>query len=388
MTLDMYSEKVAETSALIREFAKVDYFHYFARDPESSLEAFIAMQDSAHAAGRASALAELHPQWLAEKERADRAEKNFAELSNASVALNNQHVAEQERQAERIAGLEAALLESRANDRAAMTHLAEAKSRIADLERQLAEASAPAVEQPIGHISKGMLEQLRERLGVSGYVQSGRTEEFPVAIYAAPQAADTDIPEALELLAAVFDAWENGDDCYEDPHAAAGYLGKAFRLDDDVFKRCCELLNRRNPPRNAPLPAADTDKVREAIPDGCALSWNGTIYHGISEIYHQMEEGAALHMVLDEKSVPRADKDGCVYSLVGRVEQYVAAFMAAQAPVREVPGYRLVPIEPTPEMFRVGCEVHDQRPSEVREVYSAMLAAAPLPAVPVQQEGE
>lgn len=50
--------------------------------------------------------------------------------------------------------------------------------------------AAPAVEQPIGHISKGMLEQLRERLGVSGYVQSGRTEEFPVALYTAPQAAE------------------------------------------------------------------------------------------------------------------------------------------------------------------------------------------------------
>ena len=57
--------------------------------------------------------------------------------------------------------------------------------------------------------------------------------------------------------------------------------------------------------------------------------------------------------------------------------------------VREVipDGWQLVPTTPTTEMFRVGCEVHDQRPSEVREVYSAMLAAAPLPAAPVQQEG-
>lgn len=47
--------------------------------------------------------------------------------------------------------------------------------------------------------------------------------------------------------------------------------------------------------------------------------------------------------------------------------------------------WQLVPKEPTTEMFRVGCEVHDQRPSEVREVYSAMLAAAPLPAAPVRE---
>ena len=77
-------------------------------------------------------------------------------------------------------------------------HMKVQQARIADLERQLAEASAPAVEPPIGHISKGMLEQLRERLGVSGYVQSGRTEEFPVALYTAPLAADTDkVREAI-----------------------------------------------------------------------------------------------------------------------------------------------------------------------------------------------
>lgn len=78
--------------------------------------------------------------------------------------------------------------------------------------------------------------------------QSARIAELEAQIAAK---ADTDIPEALELLAAVFDAWENGDDCYEDPEECAGFLGKAFRLDDDIFNRCVELLNRRNPPRNA-----------------------------------------------------------------------------------------------------------------------------------------
>jgi hypothetical protein len=61
--------------------------------------------------------------------------------------------------------------------------------------------------------------------------------------------------EAVELLAAVFDAWENGIDCYEDPESNAGYLGMAFKLDDDVFQRCVDLLNRENPPRNAALAA-------------------------------------------------------------------------------------------------------------------------------------
>lgn len=108
--MDMYGEKVAESSALIREFAKVDYFHYFARDPESSLEAFIAMQDSAHAAGRASALAELHPQWLAEKERADRAELRIAELERQLIELRAANLAADYTQPQEVSDLSAAIL--------------------------------------------------------------------------------------------------------------------------------------------------------------------------------------------------------------------------------------------------------------------------------------
>jgi len=61
--------------------------------------------------------------------------------------------------------------------------------------------------------------------------------------------ADSD--EAMELLSLVFDAWENGTPCYEAPEDCDGFLGTAFILNDDVFKRCCDLLNRVNPPRNA-----------------------------------------------------------------------------------------------------------------------------------------
>ncbi len=52
MSIDMYGPKVAEASALIREFAKTEYFHYFAGDPEKALEQFIAMLDQAEEKGR------------------------------------------------------------------------------------------------------------------------------------------------------------------------------------------------------------------------------------------------------------------------------------------------------------------------------------------------
>lgn len=60
--------------------------------------------------------------------------------------------------------------------------------------------------------------------------------------------AHNDIPEAVQLLSDVFHAWENGTQCNEED---GNYIGTAFHLDDAVFHRCCDLLNRVNPPRNA-----------------------------------------------------------------------------------------------------------------------------------------
>lgn len=55
MSFDKYSDKAAEAIALIREFAKVEYWDFFKGDPEQSLEAFCAMQDAAEEMGRMKA---------------------------------------------------------------------------------------------------------------------------------------------------------------------------------------------------------------------------------------------------------------------------------------------------------------------------------------------
>lgn len=82
-------------------------------------------------------------------------------------------------------------------------------------------------------------------------------------VSAAPVVPDHD--EAITLLSAVFDAWENGDDCHEDGDPSSTYMGKCFQLDDDVFDRCCFLLNRLNPPRNvAPVVLVDRNEVLDA----------------------------------------------------------------------------------------------------------------------------
>jgi len=50
------------------------------------------------------------------------------------------------------------------------------------------------------------------------------------------------VPVALELLRILFDLYEDGDDCYENPDESDGYLGKAIRLDDETFKACVDVL--------------------------------------------------------------------------------------------------------------------------------------------------
>ena len=95
--------------------------------------------------------------------------------------------------------------------------------------------------------------------------------------------APTDENRALDLLATMFDAYENGVQCYEDPEEQTGYLGHALQLDDDTFHACADLLNRRRPVKSAhaaptapaPQPAgwtnADADAARLALELECLL---------------------------------------------------------------------------------------------------------------------
>jgi len=47
----------------------------------------------------------------------------------------------------------------------------------------------------------------------------------------------------LDLLDIMFDAYENGPDCYEDPEECDVYVGKAIKLDDATFHRIADILN-------------------------------------------------------------------------------------------------------------------------------------------------
>ena len=116
----------------------------------------------------------------------------------------------------------------------------------------------PVVSQPVAWLIWG-----REYCDVIGDVKPAleiaiegedRGDEKAFPVFSLPVQASQDHDEAIILLSAVFDAWENGTDCTEDRDGEGAYLGMAFQLNDDIFHRCCNLLNRVNPPRNASPP--------------------------------------------------------------------------------------------------------------------------------------
>jgi len=45
--------------------------------------------------------------------------------------------------------------------------------------------------------------------------------------------------DALEMM---YDSWENGDTCYEDPESCTGYLGRAFSLSMEEEQRVLALI--------------------------------------------------------------------------------------------------------------------------------------------------
>lgn len=179
MTIDMYSERVAEASALIREFAKVDYFHYFARDPESSLEAFIAMLDQAEEKGRQSQAA-----CIAELER---------QLAEASlpVCLIEPIVMPQKVHVHHIAAI------AKCSGIFGLVSMSEIQKFALALLNEFATAapSAPSVEQqPVGEVWVDINGTKRAWVHDQTLAEGAK-------LYTAPQAADTDkVREAMNKL--------------------------------------------------------------------------------------------------------------------------------------------------------------------------------------------
>lgn len=48
---------------------------------------------------------------------------------------------------------------------------------------------------------------------------------------------------AVPLLKLLYDKWEDGDDCYEDPESHYGFLGKAFNLTASQENKILAAIN-------------------------------------------------------------------------------------------------------------------------------------------------
>lgn len=65
------------------------------------------------------------------------------------------------------------------------------------------------------------------------------------SLYATPVVPALDAERALRLLQVMFEAYEDGTPCYDNPEDGA-FVGQAFRLDDETFKNITDLLYGRS----------------------------------------------------------------------------------------------------------------------------------------------
>lgn len=103
------------------------------------------------------------------------------------------------------------------------------------------------------------------------------------------------------------------------------------RLQQYYQHLAAERLRADEAERRLAAKTKECNELREQIAarfvaPGNAISANGTTYHNIEEVYHQMEEAQALHSWLDSIKVPRKDSKGQQYSLVGRVKILEGAY--------------------------------------------------------------
>lgn len=152
------------------------------------------------------------------------------------------------------------------------------------------------------------------------------------ASMASQPVAPADHDEAVLLLSAVFDAWENGDPCHEDGDPSGAFMGMAFRLDDDVFNRCCSLLNRLNPPRNAVAPS-DT----KGIDDLNDIPRYGIEHYGAGYMFKR-EDGEYVKL-RDVEDVLRAQAEHmrpAPSDAKGKAKELVAAMRDRVARIRYI----------------------------------------------------
>jgi hypothetical protein len=111
---------------------------------------------------------------------------------------------------------------------------------VAELEAQLSTLRGEG--EPVAFASAGFCLSWNPGYPVS---ELDLRETLPLYLHPSPPPQE----EAIELLEYVFNLYEDGDHCYEDPDEQAGYLGKAIAIGGDEFDRIIAVLNATAPRR-------------------------------------------------------------------------------------------------------------------------------------------
>lgn len=123
-------------------------------------------------------------------------------------------------------------------------------------------APVPDSTLPLEQALHELVDKIVPGLDTGDLVQDARRASTALsAILASAPVADE---RALDLLDTLFTAYENGTPCYEEPDSQGGYLGMAFRIDDDTFRACADLLNKERPRTAGALASAPVADERAA----------------------------------------------------------------------------------------------------------------------------
>lgn len=139
-----------------------------------------------------------------------------------------------------------------ASDPIIAAHIKDISEWIDELEPSVTASQSAGQEANSGARTRiaALLDAWANRRGVNPEVIHGLDGEHDLltsdlrALLAAPV---NDGERALDLLETLFEAYENGPACYEDPSEQAGFVGNAVRLDDETFRACADLLNLHRP---------------------------------------------------------------------------------------------------------------------------------------------
>lgn len=100
------------------------------------------------------------------------------------------------------------------------------------------------------------IDELRVNLAEHKAARIAYASEFPLDADGEPDVGNIhanirklkkDADQAIKLLSLMFDKYDEGVQCYEEPEDCSGFMGNAVKLNGDEFSEIVEMLDRLAP---------------------------------------------------------------------------------------------------------------------------------------------